>query len=151
MVETSGVLELDPPKVLLGLHTSSAFIVPLLMASSIWIPTVIRALKFRKYWTNRCLLSCSIAILHWVNWSFETLALHRLMKAEKDSLIRVLLACFEVSTSDIEFGIVLVLLCELDINHWGLNGSLIEPGLILRTSFVSKMVVILVLFFSSLL
>ena len=73
---------------------SSFFNMPLLIASSTWVPTTTNALKFGKYWAKRCLwnmgnkffttiwiFSSSLGLM--IIWA--TLALHLVMKAEKDS------------------------------------------------------------------
>ena len=49
ILDTSIILELEGPKFLLNLGASSFFIVPLFIASSIWVPTAIKALKSGKY------------------------------------------------------------------------------------------------------
>lgn len=79
-------------------------IIPLLTASSIWVPTAMRALKLEKYYANRYLwYTCNRFFTTIVNCSSSlgrliicaALAFHLVMKVEKDSLG----SCLEVSRS----------------------------------------------------
>ena len=78
----------------LKMKPSSFFNMPLLIASSTWVPIITKALKFRKYWAKRCLWNmgnkffttiwiCSSSLGLVIIWA--TLALHLVMKVENDS------------------------------------------------------------------
>ena len=93
MLEISAALELDPT-FFLNLGRSSIFIVPLFIASSIWVPVAIKALKLGKYYANKYLwytgnkffttmANCSSSLGLLIICA--ALALHLVMKVEKDS------------------------------------------------------------------
>ena len=93
MLEIFAALELDPT-FFLNLGRSLIFIKPLFIASSIWVPVAIKALKLGKYYANKylwytgnkffttmanCSSSLGLLII------YAALALHLVMKVEKDS------------------------------------------------------------------
>ena len=127
-IRNSAALELDP-KLFLDLSGSSFFIVPLFIASSIWVPAAMKALKLGKHWANKYLwytsnkffttiANCSSSLGIFIVCA--VLDLHLVMKVEKDSFdscFVVLRSLLVISTS------MLYLYCLW--NSWHMSSQLL--------------------------